>query len=285
MPDLIASITRAEHRIGADGTLDFARPFLPESLARVQPLAFLTARERLTLNHIRGHGYLCLFALFEDHVVPFVLDHPAGGPDERPWESTSRDDFTRFRTEFEMGFGTPCDVVGPPADIARMVLSYDPLSVALAVLHVEWMTQRHYIESIRDDEAMDPRFKGLLRRHWMEEAEHARTDTLLLQSMAAGHSQAQRLAAVRGYLEIMAYLDAALTTQVAYDLDAFGRAAGRHLEPLSAREREAFIHIQLQAVRWTFLGSGMTHPRFLQTLGALAPTGRVTVERMAPAFC
>lgn len=284
MPDLIASITRAEHRIGADRNLDFARPFLPESLARVQPLAFLTARERLTLNHIRGHGYLCLFALFEEHVVPFVLDHPDQAR-EGTRGPTSRDDFTWFRTEFEMGFGSTCDVIGPPADIARMVLSYDPLSVALAVLHFEWMTQRHYIDSIRDDEAMDPRFKGLLRRHWMEEAEHARTDTLLLQAMAAGHSQTQRLAAVRGYLEIMAYLDAALTTQVAYDLDTFGRAAGRHLEPLSAEEREAFIHIQLQAVRWTFLGSGMTHPRFLQTLGALAPIGRVSVERIAPAFC
>ena len=66
---------RVEDIIGGDKRLDFSRPFMPESLARVEPLTFLTAAERRTLNQIRGHGYLCIFGLVEEFILPFVLDH------------------------------------------------------------------------------------------------------------------------------------------------------------------------------------------------------------------
>jgi len=54
------------------------------------------------------------------------------------------------------------------------VLSHDPLGVALVILHIEWMSQRHYVESVRSDERLDPLFKSLLKHHWLEEAQHAR---------------------------------------------------------------------------------------------------------------
>ncbi len=52
---------RVEDIIGGDKRLDFTKPFMPESLARVEPLTFLSPVERLTLNHIRGNTYLCIF--------------------------------------------------------------------------------------------------------------------------------------------------------------------------------------------------------------------------------
>ena len=52
---------RLEDLIGADKQLDFGKPFLPESLARVAGLDFLSAGERQLLNQIRGHNYLYLF--------------------------------------------------------------------------------------------------------------------------------------------------------------------------------------------------------------------------------
>ena len=39
------------------------------------------------------------------------------------------------------------------------VLSHSPLGVALVILGIEWMTQKHYLESVRDDEDLDPQFK------------------------------------------------------------------------------------------------------------------------------
>src|SRR5262249_19275431 len=72
--------------IGGDKRLDFGKRFLPDSLARVEALEFLTEAERRTLNQIRGHEYLAMFGLVEEFIVPFVLDHARAqihGPSDR----------------------------------------------------------------------------------------------------------------------------------------------------------------------------------------------------------
>ena len=50
-----------EDIIGGDKRLDFSRPFMPESLARVKSLLFLTDDEKRILNQIRGNAYLSIF--------------------------------------------------------------------------------------------------------------------------------------------------------------------------------------------------------------------------------
>jgi hypothetical protein len=50
-------------------------------------------------------------------------------------------------------------------------------------------------------------------------------------------------------------------------------------------ERETYISVQRQALRWTYLGSGMTHPKFQAMFRQVAPMTAAKVEQMAPAFC
>jgi hypothetical protein len=282
-----------EDLIGGDKQLDFTKPFMPESLARVERLPFLTPEERRVLNQIRGNAYLCIFGLVEEFILPFVLDHARPqlqGDDYRvraflqfaSEEAKHIHLFKRFREEFARGFGHTCGVIGPPAEIARAVLSHHPLAVALAILQIEWMTQKHYLESIKDDQALDPQFKSLLKHHWMEEAQHAKLDTLMIGALAAGRSQQEIEGAIAEYLEIGLFLDGGLKQQVEFDLEAFERASGRKL---TASEREQFVEVQHQANRWTYLGSGMTHPNFLATLESLQPSARERVEQIALAFC
>jgi len=284
---------RIEDIIGGDKQLDFTKPFLPETLARVEALGFLTADEKLALNQIRGHNYLYLFGLVEEFILPFVLDHARPqlhGDDYRARaflqfaseEAKHIHLFKRFRAEFQDGFGTDCPVIGPPEEIARAVLSHHPLAVALVILHIEWMTQRHYLESIRDNRDLDPQFKSLLRHHWMEEAQHAKLDTLMVEALAASCSEAEIERAVEEYAQIGGLLDGGLQQQVAFDMDSFSQATGR---VLTADEQDAFTTVQGQAMRWTFLGSGMTHENFLKTLEGLRPASRTQVETMAAAFC
>src|SRR5262249_42861204 len=92
--------------------------------------------------------------------------------------------FRRFAVAFAAGFGSPCDVIGPAADVARVVLSHSRLGIALLTLHLEWMTQAHYLDSVKDDHDLDPQFKSLLRHHWQEESQHAKLDTLLIDKLA-----------------------------------------------------------------------------------------------------
>ena len=54
---------------------------------------------------------------------------------------------------------------------------------------------------------------------------------------------------------------------------------------LSEAERAAYIATQRQAIRWTFIGSGMSHPNFLFTVDRLRPGARERLEAIVPTFC
>ena len=274
-------------------TLDFTRPFMPENLARTAAAEGLSGEERRVLNQIRGHEYLVIFGLVEEFILPFVLDHARpqlNGDDARVRallnfageEAKHIELFKRFHGRFIAGFGSDCAVIGPADAIGAEVLRHDPLAVALAILQIEWMTQRHYVDSVRDDSDLDPLFKSLLKHHWMEEAQHARLDTLIVEALAEGRDEAGIQSALDEYLEIGMFLDNGLKMQAELNLDAFERATGRKL---AEDERDALAEQQHQALRWTYLGSGMTHPKFVATLAAISPAARDRIAEIAPAFC
>jgi hypothetical protein len=284
---------RLEDIIGGDKRLDFAQPFMPESFARVEELSFLTPAEKLKLNQIRGFDYLCAFGLVEEFILPFVLDHARlqlQGDDYRvrsflafaAEEAKHIHLFKHFRAEFENGFGTECLFIGPPSAIAEAILAHDPLAVALVILHIEWMTQKHYTESVQDDRRLDAQFKNLLKHHWMEEAQHAKLDTLMIEALAEGRGEAELEKALDEYLEIGGFLDNGLRQQAEFNLENLRRSTGRRP---TEDEHAEFVTRQHQALRWTFLGSGMTHANFLSTLERLSPALRKRLEQVAPVFC
>ena len=283
---------RVEDLIGGDKTLDFSRPFLPETLARTGALSFLNEDERRTLNQIRGHAYLAIFGLVEEFILPFVLDHARpliNGDDYRArafLEFASEEAkhihlFRTFRDDFRRQFPARCDVIGPAQTVANHVLSHDPLSVALLTLHIEWMTQRHFIESARDDDTLDPQFKSLLLHHWMEEHQHAQLDTLMVQAIAENMSPEAIDAAIDGYFALGGFLDEGFRQQTDHDLDALERATGR---TLTEDQRALFRDQQHQANRWTYIGSGMSHLRFLETLSELSAQKHALARQAAPNF-
>ena len=284
---------RVEDIIGGDKQLNFTQPFMPESLAQAEPLTFLSKEEKRILNQIRGNAYLCIFGLVEEFILPFVLDHARPqlrGDDYRvrallkfaSEEAKHIQLFKRFRMEFEDGFGTLCNVIGPPEAIAAAILTHDPLAVAITTLHIEWMVQRHYIDSIKDDQELDEQFKSLLKHHWVEEVQHAKLDTLMVEALAEGRTEEQIMSAVEEYLEIGGFLDGGLQQQVEFDLSSFEQASGRRLTETEAKE---FRRVQLRANRWTYLGTGMTHEKVLDTLASLTPKARQRIESVSPAFC
>lgn len=284
---------RIEDIIGGEKRLDFSKRFMPEALARVEALPFLNSDEKRALNQIRGNAYLCIFGLVEEFILPFVIDHAKPTLQDDGYrvrallqfageEAKHIQLFKRFRAEFEAGFGTECPVIGPPEAIAKVILAHDPLAVALATLHIEWMVQGHYVDSVKDNQNIDPQFKSLLKHHWLEEVQHAKLDTLMVESLAAGRSEGQLMSAVEEYVEIGGFIDGGLAQQVQFDLESFIAATGRELND---EQKQTFITVQRQANRWTYLGSGMTHERVLETLEALTPKARQHVESISPAFC
>jgi hypothetical protein len=279
--------------IGGDKKLDFTKPFMPESLAQVKQLSFLTPEEQRTLNQVRGHEYLAMFGLVEEFILPYVVDHARpqlSGDDYRVRallqfageEAKHIHLFKRFRQEFENDFGSKCDFIGPAEDVSRFVLSHSPLGVGLAILHIEWMTLRHYIEGVRDNQDLDPQFKSLLKNHWLEESQHTKLDTLILESVAKDASPKEIDEAFKEYGEIGAFLDQGIQQQTEFDVESFVQATGKKL---SKSEREEMTATVLKGMRWTYLGTGMTHPNFLATVEEIKPEARKQIEEMAPMFC
>lgn len=283
---------RLEDLVGKNKKMDFNLRFLPENFARVEKLPFLNSEEKRILNQIRGHAYLRIFGLVEEFILPFVIDHvrPCLDTDDyrvRAFLQFAAEEakhiqlFKLFGDEFRRGFGTECGVIGPPSAIAEEVLSHQPLGIALVILHIEWMTQRHYLGSVKDDNDLDPQFKSLLKHHWLEEAQHAKLDGLMVEAIADGMTREEIVAGVEDYLAIGGFLDEGLRGQTELDLAAFEAAA----RPLNDAEKTVFLEVQHQANRWTYLGTGMTHPKFLETLEYLDPLAREKVESVSEVFC
>jgi len=284
---------RIEDIIGGEKRLDFDKPFMPESLARVSALAFLSAEEKRTLNQIRGHEYLAMFGLVEEFILPYVIDHARpklSGDDYRARallqfageEAKHIHLFKRFRQEFEAGFGSACEFIGPAEDVKKFVLSHSPLGVGITILHIEWMILRHYIEGVKDNQDLDPQFKSLLKHHWLEESQHTKLDTLIVEELAANAAEKEIELAFKEYGEIGAFLDQGIQRQTEFDVESFVQASGRKL---SRSEREQMSQAVLKGMRWTYLGTGMTHPNFLDTVQSIKPEARAQIEQLAPAFC
>jgi hypothetical protein len=103
----------------------------------------------------------------------------------------------------------------------------------------------------------------------------------MVQTIAEGLSRPEIDAGIDGYLALGGFLDQGLKQQTQFDLEALERATGRTFTEV---ERAEFMTAQHQANRWTYIGSGMSHPRFLDSLQSLNPAKREMIEGLAPTF-
>ena len=272
-----------------DTRFDFGVAFLPDALTGVSGLSCLNGDEQRLVGHLRAHGYLGMFGVIEEMILPFLLGQTRVEPlDETrallrfaSEEAKHIELFRRFSAAFGQQFAHRARLVGPADAFARAVLAHSELSVALAVLQIEWMTQRHWLECVRGDESLEPSFKRLLRFHWMEEAQHARLDALLVQKLASRLSAEERAEGVEGYLSIVRLVDGALSAQVELDLVSLEEALERELDE---GERAQFRSVQLASMRKTYLLDGMTHPKFLASITDVAPFGPELVQSAALAL-
>ena len=289
----LASSLRAQWQIDDvlrdDQDLDFSRNFMPESLARTAELDSLNPFEQRILNQISAHQYLSIFGVVEEFILPFLLDHARPhllGDDWRvrailnfaSEEAKHIHLFKRFHMAFVRGFPVECQVIGPSEAIGAEVLKHDPLAVGLVILMIEWMTQQHYLGSIKDDRDLDPLFKSMMRHHWMEEAQHAKLDTLIVEALAEGRTEAEIDKAIDEFFEIGGFLDDGFKMQAGFNLAALEKTIGRPVD------REVLLPQQHQAARWTYIGSGMVHERFKATLAKLSPRAAERIAETAPLF-
>jgi hypothetical protein len=197
-------------------------------------------------------------------VIPIANDTTAGWPGytfEATLEASSKID---WRVEDLIGKGKQLDFTKPflPESLAQG----EPLDFLSR-------EERLALNQIRGHD--------LLKHHWMEECQHANLDTLMIREISEACTDQERADSIDGYLEIGGMIDAGLMQQVQLEFESLKLATGRAFTP---EEMKRFFAVQQQAVRWTFLGSGMSHGHFLATAELLKPGARARLELVAPLF-
>ena len=271
---------------------DYSRRFLPNRLSGVDGIRCLNDREKLKLNQIMGNAYCHIFAYVEEYIIPQALEaaqRDIYGDETRlrallrfaEDESKHQELFRRSTALFEKGFGVQCGLIPAREEVARVVLSKSRLCSYLLTSMIEWFTQLHYVEHVRDRSELDGLFRDLVRYHWMDEAQHAKIDSLLIDEIIQEISEADRETAVDELIELGGAIDGLLSQQADLDLVSLEKAIGR---TLSDRERAEIKRNTHRAYRWTFLVSGLEHPNFVRIVSELTSRGPAKLEAVARAL-
>jgi hypothetical protein len=257
--------------------LDFSKKFLPDGLALVDRLPFLSAGERRLLSQVQGRSYANIFGLVERFIGAKVLDvsrdHWLG--DQLALEALVRftDEEIKHqelfrRIEGMIGAGMPDGYafLPQPNEVAAVVLGKSSWSVLALTCLIELFVLAHYRESIEPDDELSPLFKDVFLFHAKEESQHAILDELEWQRENAKLTAQARDAAVDDLIALVGAVDGILQAQCAADTRYFVEICGR---PMTADEAGAVKSTVLAAYRWQYILSGVRIPRFGELLNGM----------------
>ena len=260
-----------------DRRFDASKPIVPASWVRTQDLAFLTDQDHLTLNHCRAFSYAPLNGNYEEF-IPLHLT----GIAQQDWhadrthlrallrfgeeEMKHQQLFRRTETVLEHACGHPFgryfdDGKARVTELTHAVLAYSPLPRFLLLLAFEFGTRRHYVESIRDHtgEGGDPLYVDVLKAHWLEEAQHVKSDMLEIAQLAREMSPEELSMAFDQMAGIGGLVDATFVGQVDQEIATLQQVTGCTLTDAEAVTLRDTLYHSLQAI---IAGVALTDPSF-----------------------
>jgi hypothetical protein len=165
--------------------------------------------------------------------------------------------------------------------VARVILSKSPMAVMLVTLHLELITQAHYVECMREAQGMEPLFQSLFKYHWLEEAQHAKIDVLELAKMRKDAPAEVVQQAIDDYFEIAGAFAGLLADQGKRDVISLQRATDHEYD---AAQRAAIEAAQTKSYVHAFLRSGVTNSIFLEFLAEHFPAALERAHQAAEAM-
>jgi hypothetical protein len=275
-----------------DTSLNFKLPFMPSAMFQSKSLTFLDQEEKLKLNQIFGNGYRYLFYFVEAYIITMAMDHARAelyGDDTSlrallrfaEEEVKHQQMFTRFGEMFDSHFGSACEVVDSPQAVAEVILSKTPMAVVLVTLHLELITQAHYVDSIRDNKDIEPLFASLFKHHWLEEAQHAKLDALELIKLRRDAEEPQVETAINDYFDICNAFAGLLGAQAKLDAGSLERAIGR---TFTEAERGEITTAVAKSYQRAFLWYGFTNTLFVEFVAEYFPSALERVTQAAALY-
>lgn len=272
---------RLNEVVPSGSLLDFGKPFMPKGMFFGDSLTFLSPQEQRTLNQIFGNSYAYLFYFVEAYIINMAMQHAQAElyGDEQNLRALLRfaeeevkhqQLFLNFGEMFKEQFGVECDLVDSPQAVAGVILSKSPMAVLLVTLHLELITQAHYVDSMRNSQEVETLFASLFKHHWLEESQHAKLDVLELMKLRREAEDAQVQQAIDDYFDIVGAFAGLLGAQAKLDVTSLERKLER---TFSEEERAAIEAVQRRAYHRAFLFDGLTNSMFLEFLAENFPAG------------
>ena len=253
---------------------DLHRRWLPVALSGATEITCLDESEKRALTQVELAAYAHIFGYVEEFIAPMVstLAHDFEIADRPAFDALTNfaaeevkhmNLFRGVRRRIDEQLGFELARVDGESSTARFVLGKSLGAALLLTSAIEWLTQRHYLDAIKDDGALDPLTRSLFKAHWQEESQHAQLDHLETVRAFAAMTPAERERAVDDLIELVGAVDGLLQQQVAHDVSNLSARLRREFD---AQEQAELRREILRAKRWTFLLSGVTHPRFEELL-------------------
>jgi hypothetical protein len=252
--------------------------WLPNGLSGAAELADMPDAFLTQLTQVEMASYSHLFGFVEEFIAPLMAkrssDHAIDNRDGFnaltnfvSEEIKHMELFREVRRKVDETLDTKFELLDNNGDVAKLVLSHSEGAVLLLTACIEWFTQRHYLEAFKAQaDELDPLTLRIFKAHWCEEAQHAQLDHLETLREYETLTYDEKTGAAKELAGLVNAVDGLLEAQSEMDvrnLESLMRA------PLSTPERDRVEAAVLKAKRYTFIGSGVTHPKFQELFEAV----------------
>lgn len=290
-PAIVATSERVAwtvNEIFAARRFDGSKRIVPDSWVHTQHLEFLDEATYRVLNQIRAFSYVHLFGNYEEF-IPIHLTSLA----QQDWhadraqlralarfgeeEMKHQQLFQRTETILEESCGYGMGRYFAPDKVqvtafTNAMLAYPPLPRALTLLALEWGSQRHYIDSVRDHTGTsgDSLYADILKYHWIEENQHVKTGVLEIEQLARDMCSEELSRAFDDIQSIGKLVDETFRGQVEQEIATLQQVTGRVFTESEQTALHATLHQSMTAI-WAEVA--FTHPNFKQVALELSKEG------------
>lgn len=191
--------------------LDFSKLYLPFDPKEEWGLEESMAKD---LNHLMSASYLNLFAFVEEYIIVQAVQLV----NEQLFSNTKKlravlrfaeeevkhqELFYNYLELFQEQFKINPNFVNNSKEVTDYILSHSVKTVLLLTLHLEIITQDHYLQFKRQDTECDELFFNLLKHHWVEESQHAKIDKIVLYEKCEDQPQEMLKLVFDQYIDIL----------------------------------------------------------------------------------
>lgn len=279
---------RLDDIIPKSAKFDFSKNLLPHAFFPLDEFSFLEQSQKLMYNHILSYSYLNVFELSEEFIIGMALElaqdqfhenRNAGRALSRfcDEELKHQEMFRRARNLLQANYQTKLQALENYHEISDFILGHSKPATLLLTIHLELITQAHYLDGVKDDQGIDPLFCYILKHHWIEECQHIKIDILEFNRLVADLNPIELESIFEEYSQMIIAFVHTLSAQATLNIDDFESETNQQL---AADHRQKLLRFTHAAYCNGLLKYGFKHAHFIRILGDIYSDSEIKLNSL-----